>query len=305
MVAASIGLALALGAAALYAAGIGLQAAEARDAPREQALRFGLFWRLVRRPVWVAGTGLGLAGWILQALALSYAPLTLVQPALALSLVLLLAGAAWLREPVRRRDWVAVSAVVAGVAVLVWAAPRRAASHAEGALLWLPLALLAVVALAPYLRRRRRRTLGTLVVVSAGVAYALDGVTTKLASDAYAGRTWLPFLAWFCAMGVASGVATLSEMSALQTQAVTKVAPVVFALTTFVPVALAPSLADESWPSDPARVAALVTALLLVGAGALVLVRAAPLRKAADPHRRRAPQPAGPAPARGLPARAD
>src|SRR5205085_6876992 len=86
-----IGLAFAFGAAALYAAGIALQALEAREAPEEHALRMSLFLRLVSRPRWLAGTAVGLAGWALQALALTRAPLTLVQPAVAASLVFLLA----------------------------------------------------------------------------------------------------------------------------------------------------------------------------------------------------------------------
>src|SRR5437762_1787476 len=89
------GVVAAVAASALYAVGIALQALEARVAPVEQALRLSLFRRLVTRPIWLMGTGLGLVGWALQAFALTHAPLTLVQPLLGVSLVFLLGIAVW------------------------------------------------------------------------------------------------------------------------------------------------------------------------------------------------------------------
>ncbi len=83
-----VGLALTLSASILYAAGIALQAVEAREVPEHRALRLGLFRQLIHRPRWLIGTACGLAGWGLQALALTHASLTLVQPTLAFGLVL-------------------------------------------------------------------------------------------------------------------------------------------------------------------------------------------------------------------------
>ncbi len=75
----------------MYSAGISLQALEARQVAKEHALRIGLLWRLARRPRWMLGITLDAGGWALQTLALTLAPLTLVQPALAVGLVFLLA----------------------------------------------------------------------------------------------------------------------------------------------------------------------------------------------------------------------
>src|SRR2546429_485494 len=81
-------------------------------AARGRALRLSLFRRLVAKPRWVAGTGLGLAGWALQALALTKAPLTVVQPLLGTSLVFLLGiAASRLGERVTRADALAVGAI--------------------------------------------------------------------------------------------------------------------------------------------------------------------------------------------------
>ena len=87
----ALGFALALAAACCYETGYALQALEARRAPPERALRPSLVGHLLRRPVWVGGIALALLGWPLQIAALSQAPLTLVQPVLALGLLLLLA----------------------------------------------------------------------------------------------------------------------------------------------------------------------------------------------------------------------
>ena len=63
-----VGAVLACSASLLYNVGLALQALDARDAPAEERLRPALRRRLVRRPRWLAGSGLsGLLGWPLQA----------------------------------------------------------------------------------------------------------------------------------------------------------------------------------------------------------------------------------------------
>jgi len=267
------GIAVAVAASAVYAVGIVLQAAEARTAPPEDALRLALLRRLVARPRWLAGTALGLAGWALQALALTRAPLTVVQPLLGTSLVFVLALAAWrLGETVRARDVAATAAVAGGGTLLALAAPARDAHHAAGARLWLALGLVGAAALAPLALRGAARSASVLVPLGAGLAYAWDSVATKLASDDYAARAWLGLLFWFAAMLAASGVGTLSEMSALQRRPVARVAPLVFALTSLVPVALAPLVASETWPAH-LRGLVLALGVIVATSGATLLTR--------------------------------
>ena len=85
-----IGVGAALTASALYAVAVGLQALEARQVPTEHSLQVSLLTRLVRRPLWLLGAATGFLGWVLQAVALSVAPLTLVEPILATSLAFVL-----------------------------------------------------------------------------------------------------------------------------------------------------------------------------------------------------------------------
>src|SRR5690242_6225693 len=155
------GIALAGAAAACYDGAVALQAVEAR-AVGERGAGLGLLGSLIKRPRWLAATGLAIAGWPLQVAALAIAPLTIVQPALALGLVLLLfLGARMLGEPVRRRDWVAVGAIACGLGVLAVVAPENDHVHADALALALVIGgLVAISAVA--------RFSGPALVIAAG-----------------------------------------------------------------------------------------------------------------------------------------
>src|SRR4051812_6681179 len=84
------GIASAAVAAACFDRGLAARALDAREVPPEYGLRPRLLTRLVRRRRWLAGTAVAFAGWPFHLLALGLAPLSLVQPTLALGLVLLL-----------------------------------------------------------------------------------------------------------------------------------------------------------------------------------------------------------------------
>src|SRR5205823_5553975 len=97
----ALGLLAACAAAALYDLAIALQALDARTQPATRGMRLSLLGQLARRPRWLAATLMGVLGWPVQVVALLYAPLTVVQPALATGLLLLLAvGSRMLDEPV-------------------------------------------------------------------------------------------------------------------------------------------------------------------------------------------------------------
>src|SRR4051812_10153354 len=92
------GIVLAAGAAACFDGAVALQAIEARAVPAARGA--GLLRSLLQRPRWLLATGLAVLGWPLQIAALALAPLTVVQPTLAVGLVLLLAlGVRLLHEP--------------------------------------------------------------------------------------------------------------------------------------------------------------------------------------------------------------
>jgi len=263
-----LGLLLACIASALFATGVAIQALDARRAPEHHVLHPSLFGGLIRRPRWVAGTLLSGAGWPFHLAALLLAPLTVVQPALASGLLLLLIlGHRLLGERVGSRETVAVLAIVMGVAGMAWAAPDRVTTHAHTGRLVVTLGALAALALAPYVLRARAR--GSLLVpLSAGCAFAWTGVSSKLITDYISDGKPGAVLVWGLATGLIAAVGLLSEMSALQNRPATQVAPIVFVVQVSIPVALAPFLGGESWAHTPLGGLALVGFLVTVAAGA-------------------------------------
>jgi drug/metabolite transporter (DMT)-like permease len=278
-----LGLVAAALASALYSLGIAIQALDARAAPAEERLRLALVTRLVRRARWVGGTALTVLGWPLQVVALLWASIVVVQPALAAGLLLLLAlSARILGERPRRREWIATLAIVAGIAVLAAAAPGADHHHAHGAPLALALAGLAVLTLVPYALDRLGRGNATATAVGAGVGYATGGITTALAADALHRGAWPEALAWGVATGLGSGSGLLSEMSALVELPAIHVAPLVFTIQTVVPVVLAPWLLGVSL-SDPGQLPAVAAGLTLVMGGSWALARSPALLRLGAP----------------------
>lgn len=127
-----------------------------------------LVFRLARRPIWLLGVASMIGGFLFQLAALHYGALALVQPILAIELLLVfgymaVAGAGRVR--VRRRDWLAAAAMSAGIAVFLrLASPSGGRLHAPAAA-WTIAGLI---------------TLG-LVLLAVAMAFGLDGraVTTR------------------------------------------------------------------------------------------------------------------------------
>jgi len=268
----ALGIVAAVGASALYNTSIALQALEARGVSSDYSLRPSLLGRLVRNRRWLGATALGLLGWPLEIAALLLAPLTVVQPCLASGLVLLLwLGATRLGERPGGREYLAVAAIVAGVAGVALAAPERTTDHAGGGAIALALALVAIPVLLPYALRGRSAAFGTLAVISAGCGYAWTAIASKLLTDELAAGTLLIAVAWLATAVASEGLALLSEMSALQHRAATHVAPTMFAVQVLVPVVLAPLIFNESWSSTPLGGVALVASMTIAVAGTMLL----------------------------------
>jgi hypothetical protein len=270
-----LGIAAAIGASALYSLGIALQAMDAKEAPGAEHLRLALVWGLVRRARWLLGTGLSILGFPLQVVALLLAPLVVVQPALAMGLlVLLFLAQRMLGEHAGRYEHVAMGAIVLGVVGAGLFAPPRSTMHtSEQLAITLVLVGLGVASLLPYLLRMFGRPLAEVTMIGAGLAFGWSGVATKLASDDIASGHLVVAAAWILSTAAASAVGVLSEMSALQERPAIQVAPVVFVTQTVIPVVLAPLLLGERFGATPLGGVPLGASLALLIAGAALLAR--------------------------------
>jgi drug/metabolite transporter (DMT)-like permease len=273
------GLLAALGAAVVYGTGPVLQAVAAARTPVSGGFGVLLLVRLVRRPLWLAGFGCEVGGFVLEAYAFSTAPTTLVAPVLAVDMVVFvlisrLAFAARLAV----RGWTGVLAIAVAIALL-------AGSFGNGGELGRPASTVALISFA--VGSVVAGGIGVLVAASigdtrpllaagalsaaAGVAYGLATATTR-----QVGRTFAPDSPWHLlttptpyVLAVTSIVGILLMQRALQVRPVLTF-PVVSAGSALVPVLLGVSLFDDEVPSG-AGLAGFVAALVLVAVGVALL----------------------------------
>ncbi len=279
-----LGILAAAGASTFYSLGIALQALDAKEAPHDEHLRLALARGLIRRSRWLRGTGLSILGFPLQVLALHLAPLAVVQPALAAGLlVLMLVGERMLNERPGKYEYFAVLAIVVGVLGAALCAPPTSAKVTDVATTATVLVAIGAVALAPYVLNLFGHPRSELTMFCAGCGFAWSGLATKLASDdLFAGAIALA-LVWAASTAAASGVGTLSEMSALQSRPAIQVAPVVFVTQTAIPVGLAPLLFGEHFDATPLDGWPLIGSLALLVLGAGLLARSPLLLALMDP----------------------
>jgi drug/metabolite transporter (DMT)-like permease len=264
------GVALAAAAAVCFDGALAFQAAEARQ---EDTMRAGhLLARLARRPRWLVATGLAALGWPLQLAALSLAPVTLVQPTLAFGLVVLLvASALVLHEPIGRAEVAGALAIIGGVVVLTLAAPDHGDSHSGLVALLAVIAPLAVLALAPWLRHAR----GRVAALGAAAGFVATGLTTKLVSDGFGASDVPAIVGWGLVTAVIAVGAAADDMGAMQDLPASRVAPAILVAEIVGPVLLAPFLFGEKWSQTPGGGVWIVVGLVAVLCGALPLASSA------------------------------
>ncbi|MEV6688577.1 DMT family transporter [Streptomyces sp. NPDC051130] len=163
-----------------------LQRRAALTVPQGRGLRFGLIRDLLRRPVWLAGILAVIAAGVGQAAALATGALSLVQPLFVLELPLaLLIASLVARSRLPGQVWLAVTGVVAGLAiVLVAASPAGQRTHVPLDR-WAPAMAACAVAVAVLavtgLRRPPGRMRAGCLGAATAVCYALTAALMKSA----------------------------------------------------------------------------------------------------------------------------
>lgn len=247
-----------------------------------------LVLRLARRPVWLLGIASMIAGFGFQVTALRFGPLALVQPVLALELLIVfgyLAVTGARRVRVRRRDWLAAAAMSAGIGVFLGlASPSGGRLHAPGGA-WLLAGLVTggVVIVAVGVcsglgwkrhgRRvspsRRAGILGAATGISWGfVAAIIKEFSSHLGDGAAIFATWSPYVL------VAVGAVTMVLAShALAAGPLAASQPGFTVLDPLSATLLGQFLFAEHLRTQPADLALEALALAVVVSGALVLSR--------------------------------
>jgi drug/metabolite transporter (DMT)-like permease len=175
---------LALSAALAFGASVALQERAAAEVHHDHALKVGLLVRVARRPLWLLGIVASIIGVILQIWALRHGSLVVVQPVMATTLVFALVLVALrTRQALHPAEWVAVGAVVAGLAVfLIMATPDGQGAESPHTTAWwltggCTVAIVGALALTAVRRFGRRRA--GLLGLAAGLSNAFVAVLTK------------------------------------------------------------------------------------------------------------------------------
>jgi hypothetical protein len=256
----------------------------ARSVRTAAGFDIGLIVRLARRPIWLLGIASMILGFGFQLTALRFGPLALVQPIMAVELLLVfgyMAFAGRRRVKIKRRDWLAAAAMSAGVAgFLALASPSGGQPHAAGpawTLAGLVTLGIVVVAVATSVRPGSRTTASSsrraaVLGAATGIAWGfVAAVIKELSSHLGSGpgavfSTWSPYLligAGATAMLLASHALAAGPLAASQ--------PGFTILDPLAAILLGVFLFGEHIRTGPWEMAGEAASLALVVAGAVAL----------------------------------
>ncbi|HEX5144973.1 MAG TPA: DMT family transporter [Mycobacterium sp.] len=181
--------ALALTAALCAAIGIVVRQLATQHVPAEHGMSPVMVSALMRNKLWWAGTGSAVAGYIFQALALTFGSLLMVQPLLVSSLLFALPlSARAAHQRVTRAEWGWAILLTVGLAVFVLVGHPREGHFQPTPQVWLGVAAVCLPLIVGCIIGAVR-TLATpravLLAVAVGVMFGLVALLTKLCTHRF------------------------------------------------------------------------------------------------------------------------
>jgi drug/metabolite transporter (DMT)-like permease len=185
----AVSILIALGAAFSFAVASVLQQRAASEVPDDEALGAGLIKRLLTRPMWLLGFLFDTLGYILQAVALIWGTIIVVQPILVTTLLFALPlGARFAGRKLFATDyaWAAVLSVSL-VLFMVIGDPTEGVDNAPFRQWAIPLGAAGALVVACVVTGSRIKgpNRALLLAVSSGVLYGLTGALTKSVMDSF------------------------------------------------------------------------------------------------------------------------
>jgi drug/metabolite transporter (DMT)-like permease len=229
---------------------------------------------LVHRPLWVAGWLINLVSFLVQAIALHFGSVALVQPILVTQLLFTLPMAsAWCRRWPQARDWLSGLAISAGLAVFLGvrgAAPVKGEPERVRVLLAAGAIAVAVALLMMVSAGRRPLVHATLIAVAAGLCFSMSAVLMKLTTADLVirgvGATARDWVGYGLAAATLAGL--LLEQGAFAAGSLSAAAAAIAITNPLTSYLLGVLAFDVQPPTGPGVLAA------LAGAGALLFVGA-------------------------------
>jgi drug/metabolite transporter (DMT)-like permease len=271
---------LALLAACAFALGTVLQQKGTLDVPgAEDDPRF--LTQILREPIWLAGAGCQLAGWILQAAALDRGPLVVVQALVATSLVIALPlGARITGQRITRRVAFGAAAVVAGVVLFLAVGSPQAGTSTPTAVAWWSACLSSAAILGSVFLLARRTHGATKALAfgsAAGIAFALQAAVTKEFVTLVGNGLDTLLTSWTTYVLIASAlVGFVLQQSALRTGVLAPAMASSNAMTLFASVVLGVAVFDEALSHGNGQLAPAIIGVATALAGIVLLASAKP-----------------------------
>jgi len=236
---------------------------------------------LARRPVWVAGIAVDIAGFGVQAWALAVGSLLLVQPILVTTLVFALPLAAWAdKRRLSSQEWGWAAVLVLSLVAFVRFGQPTAGLDQAPFHAWLPALVLcaplvaACVWSAGSLPHGTKRSL--VLAVAAGVMLGLSGPLTKSGINAFGDGLAAGLGSWeFWGMAVTATLGTFWQQSSYQAGDVQTSLPTVTVLKPIIAMALGLMAYQERLHVGDATDAVLIAAVVGMVAATIALGRLA------------------------------
>lgn len=269
----------ALCAAICMAIGIVVRQRATLDVPSDEGVSSVMLSTLLRRPLWWAGTGAAVAGYVFQALALVKGSLILVQPLLVSALLFVLPLSAWVAgRRVTRGELLWATVLTAGLAVFVLLAhpgPQEHAASLQTSTIVAGIVGAVIVGAVVIAVRIDGWQRAVLLAVAVGVLFGAVAVITKINMHMLNERGLLGLLATPApyALIVLGVVATLLQQSAFHAGALHTSVPTMLVLEPVVAVMLGAALLGEDLDAGPFEAIALTLAVAAMTAATVALGR--------------------------------
>ena len=271
--------AAALASAVFLAIGIVIRQRATMDVPPDQGVSTVMVATLLRRPLWWAGTGAAVTGYLFQAVALAFGSLLLVAPLLVSALLFALPLSARLAgRRVSRAEWAWALVLTLALAVFVGlarATPGDYLGSEKPAVVVAAVAVAIAVGIVPLAIRltgwRRALLLGSVVGVLFGVVAVLTKIVMNAVTEGHAVRLLTSPVGYVLALvGV---VATLLQQSAFHAGSLRASVPAMLVLEPVVAVLLGQVIFGENLITNPPTAVILGITLAAMAAATVALGR--------------------------------
>jgi drug/metabolite transporter (DMT)-like permease len=268
----------ALAAGCTFAVGSVLQQDAARQAPKEMSLSWRLLVDLAHRPRWLAGIGMDVGSFGLQALALAFGPIALVQPLLVTGILFSVPlSVRWRGKRMGPVEWGGTAAVAAGLSLFLVAASPQEGVPQTSFSTWL-LVLIAAGGLMAVMIIAGRVATGavraSLWAVAAGAAFGVLAALTKTSTWLLGQGAVAFFTAWEpYAMAFAAFAGIICQQSAFQAAPLPASMPVMDSVEPTVAVLIGVFAFAESLSTTGLALAGEAVGICALIAGIVVLDR--------------------------------